>query len=439
MAEDSQHNCCSISTEHRSGVGISIREGGSRHVFRKECDFTQLHAAVSAKNVERLKSLLLAGADLQLRDKKGYTALHVAILSWGHHLRNWPKPHPGILATPNDVLARAELCLRTLCDHGIKINATLGDSSGQAALHLAVCYKVLPAVPILASYGADLNAEDSVGMTPLHLASSTLQKDIVSSLIRLGADVNALAALIQIIRRTGNTPLHLATVAAAIQHNKAPETRLGCISELVEHGADTEVVNWADRTPLQEACACGEEEPVDALLTHGADINRRTEAGEGCLFLFLDRQRDVRRSLLSKLICLTSQPLALHDRHGRLPVVLTGPRYAVQRERLLALSRQPRSLKEMCRNHVYLSQARSRRELRDVLPEAIFDYVFNCWDSAVDVSFVFEDDGKCLGSALSTLESGLLSCPLEPVRSLSRAELSQASAGQAAALAATAF
>jgi hypothetical protein len=66
-----------------------------------------------------------------------------------------------------------------------------GDSSSQTALHLAVRYGVLPAVAILASYGADVNAEDSSGMTPLHLASGTLQKDIVSSLIKLGADINA--------------------------------------------------------------------------------------------------------------------------------------------------------------------------------------------------------------------------------------------------------
>lgn len=67
----------------------------------------------------------------------------------------------------------------------------LADGSGHTALHLAVRYEVLAAVPLLASYGADLHAEDSCGMTALHMASCTLQEDIVSSLIRLGAHVNA--------------------------------------------------------------------------------------------------------------------------------------------------------------------------------------------------------------------------------------------------------
>ena len=67
----------------------------------------------------------------------------------------------------------------------------LSDSSSQTALHLAVRYRVLPAVALLARYGADVNAEDGSGLTPLHIASTTLQKDIISSLIKLGGDVNA--------------------------------------------------------------------------------------------------------------------------------------------------------------------------------------------------------------------------------------------------------
>ena len=67
----------------------------------------------------------------------------------------------------------------------------LSDSSSQTALHLAVRYRVLPAVALLARCGANVNAEDGIGRTPLHIASATLQKDIISNLIKLGGDVNA--------------------------------------------------------------------------------------------------------------------------------------------------------------------------------------------------------------------------------------------------------
>ena len=193
--------------------------------------------------------------------------------------------------------------------------------------------------------------------------------------------------------------MHLATTTVAIQ-DKGPESPgLGCVSELLRHRADPEVANRADRTPLQEACCHGQEALVDMLLSHGADINRKTGAGEGCLFLFLDCLVNVRRagSLLSKLLCLTLPGLSVRDRRGRLPAVLAKPCYAAQRERLLALSLRPGSLKDLCKNRVYLSPALGGREkLRNVLPDTIFDFVFNHWDGPGDLSFSVEDDGKSL-------------------------------------------
>ncbi|XP_056432524.1 ankyrin repeat domain-containing protein 61-like [Gadus chalcogrammus] len=365
MAQDMQRNGYSFTPGHGTLVGISIRD----------------------EDPDRSSE----------RDSEGYAALHSAILTWGHHLRIWPKPNPGFKTTLSDVFARDELCLCRLCDQGVNINARSGDSSSQTALHLAVRYGVLPAVAILASYGADVNAEDSSGMTPLHVASGTLQKDIVSSLIKLGADINAVS------RWTGNTPLHLATTAVAVRDHRGPaSTGLGCVAELLRHGADPDVANRADLTPLQEACVHGQEELVDMLLSHGADLNRRTGAGEGCLLLFLDRPVNVRRagSLLSKLLCLTRPSgLSVRDAGGRLPAALTRPCYAAQRGRLLALSRRPKSLKDLCKNRVYLSPAHAGRvRLRDVLPDAIFDFVFNRWEAPGDVSFSMEeDDGECLG------------------------------------------
>lgn len=63
----------------------------------------------------------------------------------------------------------------------------------QTALHLAVRYLALPAVHILASQGAELNAVDSSGMTALHMASGILHRDITASLIRLGANVDTVS------------------------------------------------------------------------------------------------------------------------------------------------------------------------------------------------------------------------------------------------------
>ncbi|KAG7260547.1 hypothetical protein CRUP_024739 [Coryphaenoides rupestris] len=402
MAEESRPERQRVSSEQGRGGASPTRDAGSRHASREcpeECSVPALQAAVSAKDVEGLKGLLLAGADIELRDQGGCTALHTAVVTWGHHLRNWPRPPAGLQTPLGGALARAELCLRTLCDQGASVDATLGDGSGHTALHLAARYRVPPAVPLLASYGADLDAEDGCGMTALHMASGTLQKDIVFGLIRLGARVNALAAcsVLQVSHRSGTTALHLASTALAVlSHRRLRPGGLACVSALLEGGADPEAANGAGRTALQEACGYGEEPLVDLLLAHGADIDGRTAAGEGCLFLFLDSPVNVRQrpGLLSKLLCLTSLSPG-----GRDPVGLERAHHAALRQRLLLVGRQPRSLKDLCKKQVYLRVAHGRSgELRGVLPRELHHFVFHRWDSpAGDVSPVTEDNGGASG------------------------------------------
>lgn len=62
---------------------------------------------------------------------------------------------------------------------------------GGTALHLCVRYVARPAVHILASHGADVNAVNSSGMTPLHMAAGTLCRHLMVGLIEEGADINA--------------------------------------------------------------------------------------------------------------------------------------------------------------------------------------------------------------------------------------------------------
>jgi len=186
--------------------------------------------------------------------------------------------------------------------------------------------------------------------------------------------------------RSGTTALHLACTALAIRsHRRRRPGGPACVSALLEGGADSEVANGAGRTALHEACGYGEEPLVDLLLAHGADIDGRTAAGEGCLFLFLDSPVNVRQrpGLLSKLLCLTSLSPG-----GRNPAGLEGAHNATLRQRLLPGGWQPRSLKDLCKKRVYLGVARGRSgELRGVLPRQLHHFVFHRWD----VSPVTED------------------------------------------------
>uniref|UniRef100_A0A7N5ZWK3 Ankyrin repeat domain 61 n=1 Tax=Anabas testudineus TaxID=64144 RepID=A0A7N5ZWK3_ANATE len=224
------------------------------------------------------------------------------------------------------VQRQAEACLQLLCEHAVNINAE--GESRQTALHLSVRYSALSAVHILASYGANVNAVDSSGMTPLHMATTkTLEDDV------------------------------------------------RCISVLLEHGAEPNAKNKAGMTPLQEACSMGNKELVDLLLRYGANINKLNQAGENCLFLFLNHMPNIRNSsLLGKLISLTS-PLTVYNQRGHLPSTLTLQCFFKQRDQLLKLIQQPRRLQDICKNYIYLKHIHGKKgDLRKILPESLYNF-----------------------------------------------------------------
>uniref|UniRef100_A0A4W6CL36 Ankyrin repeat domain 61 n=1 Tax=Lates calcarifer TaxID=8187 RepID=A0A4W6CL36_LATCA len=296
-----------------------------------------------------MRCLLSAGADPELRDKLGRTTLHLVITSWPSILTVRPKPHSKFLPAAIAVHRKAEACLQLLCEHGVNINSEV---ERETALHLSVCYGALSAVHILANYGANINAVNGNGMTPLHMAAGILCKDITATLIRHGADVN------RGVTHTGNTPLHLAAVAMAMKTSKTLEDNISCISGLLEHGAEPNAENKAGFTPLQEACSMGNKELIDLLLRYGANINKLSQAGENCLFLFLNHRPNVRNSsLLVKLLSLTS-PLTVYNSDGDLPSTLTLPCFFKQRDQLLKLMQQPRRLQDICKSVIYLKHVR---------------------------------------------------------------------------------
>uniref|UniRef100_UPI003AAAF28D ankyrin repeat domain-containing protein 61-like n=1 Tax=Centroberyx gerrardi TaxID=166262 RepID=UPI003AAAF28D len=376
-----------MSRKHGSNFLIKIRDGGPIKVMHKGLAILPLHLAASYRRVKSMQSLLSAGVDPEMRDQQGRTALHLVISAWPYILSTWPKPRSKFQTAVSSKQQRAEACLRLLCDHGANVNAEVEGESRQTSLHLTVRYAALPAVQILASYGADVNAVDGTGMTALHMASGILHKDIMASLIRQGADVN------KGMKQSGNTPLHLAGSAATMRNTKTSEEDMSCISELLEQGAEPDAVNKAGRTPLQEACSGGNEALVDLLLRYGADINKLTRAGENCLFLFLNHMPNVRHgSLLVKLLSLTS-PFTVYNQDGLLPSTLMLTRFCKQRLQLLNLTQQPRRLQDICKIQIYLKRGRGKREeLRKILPERLYDFVFNCWQNTHSISFVADDE-----------------------------------------------
>ncbi|KAM6898166.1 ankyrin repeat domain-containing protein 61-like [Lycodopsis pacificus] len=369
-----------VSKKYGSNFLIEIR-GAPGHVLWKSLATPPLHLAASYRRVKSMRSLLSTAADPEMRDQLGRTPLHSVIAGWPSILTT--KPSSKFQTAVSGVRRQAEACLGLLLEHGININAKV-EGSHQTALHLSVRYTALSAVPILARFGANVNAVDSSGMTPLHMAAGILHKDIMASLIKEGADMN------MGVMHSGNTPLHLAAVAISMKTTKTLEGDISCMSELLEQGAEANAANKAGMTPVQEACSTGNTELVDVLLRHGANIKRLSKAGESCLFLFLNHRTNVRNSsLLGKLLSLTS-PLTVYDQSGHLPSTLTQPCFFKQRDQLLKLTQQPRRLRDICRSDIYLKYIQGKGdELRKLLPDKLYDFVFNYWEQ--NISFRDQD------------------------------------------------
>ncbi len=166
------------------GVDIDARYSGSPSAFRGDDggtpiaagEWTALHAAASALQAEVVEILIEAGANLDLDDGHGATALAMCVDVY-------------------DRQHQKDDCALLLIKAGAKVNTKTGiyidGIGGHTPLHRAVCWNQKRAVFALIEAGADVNAKDDGGGTPLHDAFlCKADQVIVDALLRAGADQN---------------------------------------------------------------------------------------------------------------------------------------------------------------------------------------------------------------------------------------------------------
>ena len=117
------------------------------------------------KSLEEIKELLKKGADVNVSDKYGDTALMVAAIN-----------------------GQLEV-VKCLVEGGADLEAKDGD--GDTALLGAAIKGKLDVVKYLAECGAELDVKDKYGITALMRAVSWEQLDVVKCLVELGADLEA--------------------------------------------------------------------------------------------------------------------------------------------------------------------------------------------------------------------------------------------------------
>lgn len=204
---------------------------------------TILHLAVQNNLTSCIKLILEKGALLEARDKKGKTALYYA---FKEQMRDSQQSYD---------------LVKLLLDQGAVIDPFYEQES--TYLHQAIKqrnYKII--YSLIQEHHLNVNAVNKDGDTPLHIAVQFAGKLEMDRLLSKGAKID-------IKNKKGNTVLHLAAIKS---YDEYYEIQINLLSTLLEHHLDINVQNLAGETPLHHAVSFGIYENVVRLLSHKANI-----------------------------------------------------------------------------------------------------------------------------------------------------------------------
>jgi cytohesin len=230
---------------------------------------TPLHVLALSSNsfmrVQATRLLLAAGADPNLRDKKGRTPVHCFLLG------QWP-------------WSDARECIELMVKAGAGLSAK--DNEGKTPLFYLAAVGgpeiLLPAIPglddPLRATKTDIHLRDRNGDTPLHIAARIGTRDVFEWLVKEGADMDA-------TNNAGETPRLLSARSAPASHGggEGPATSASDILQLANAGnveavkklleSDRKLANQTDlfgRTPLLLALMAHHTNMVELLEEYGA-------------------------------------------------------------------------------------------------------------------------------------------------------------------------
>lgn len=228
---------------------------------------TALTLACTGGHAELVSLLLAKGADIEHRDKKGFTPLILA--ATGGHV----DVVEILLDHSADIEAQSERTkdtpLSLACSGGRyevvellltrQANKEHRNVSDYTPLSLAASGGYVNIIKLLLSHNAEINSRtgSKLGISPLMLAAMNGHTAAVKLLLDMGSDINAQ------IETNRNTALTLACF----------QGRHEVVSLLVDRKANIEHRAKTGLTPLMEAASGGYVEVGRVLLDKGADVN----------------------------------------------------------------------------------------------------------------------------------------------------------------------
>eukprot|EP00899_Mesostigma_viride_P024817 jgi/Mesvir1/551/Mv11404-RA.1 len=253
-----------------------------------------LFLAARTGRLDVVKHFVLFGVDLNERDKKGDTVLHIAV-EYGHTevVRFLLEAGANVKATRSitshtalhTAAAKGDVDLvRVLLAGGADVNAT-ASLSKQTALDLAVQNGHLEMVKCLIKAGTklDIRRDDDASIwPPLHWAAEKGFLDIVDALLAGGAEVNANRCM-KWCDPGGTCTGYQPVLCTAIEARS-----LVLVKRLVEAGASPHAITVRNETSgynytlpaLWTAVKSGSLEIVQYLVGAGADVHRANKTDQ---------------------------------------------------------------------------------------------------------------------------------------------------------------
>ncbi|MDR2192691.1 MAG: ankyrin repeat domain-containing protein [Endomicrobium sp.] len=233
-----------------------------------------------ARDSEIIDILVNGGANIEERDKNGYTPLMIAIRKNSSHPEialaliklkanvnaQYEKSYDDedkttpLMYAVGEYMQNKPSVIQSLLDAGADVNAK--NAVGDTPLLIAARYGTDEEnVDILIKSGAKLEEQDAEGRTPLMRAvANETHPQVAISLIKNKANVNAIYA------KESATPIFFGMTA--YHHAKT-----NVIQALVDYGANINIKDIHGKTPLMYAVQYLKEDAVKVLIKANADLN----------------------------------------------------------------------------------------------------------------------------------------------------------------------
>eukprot|EP00095_Tigriopus_kingsejongensis_P010708 maker-scaffold179_size282488-snap-gene-1.25 protein:Tk10708 transcript:maker-scaffold179_size282488-snap-gene-1.25-mRNA-1 annotation:"ankyrin repeat and kh domain-containing protein 1" len=269
---DAANPLCQLSSPTSGAFGPAGQGGGSSPILdlNSETDSnhdTALTLACAGGHEDLVTLLLRRGADIEHRDKKGFTPLILAATAGHDKVVEILLLHSAAIEAQSERTKDTPLSLA--CSGGryevVEIllsrnaNKEHRNVSDYTPLSLGASGGYVEIIKLLLSHGAEINSRtgSKLGISPLMLAAMNGHTAAVKLLLDMGSDINAQ------IETNRNTALTLACF----------QGRHEVVSLLLDRKANVEHRAKTGLTPLMEAASGGYVVVGRVLLDKGADVN----------------------------------------------------------------------------------------------------------------------------------------------------------------------